>query len=497
VTDGVTRRVVPLFLAGALVTSWAMQLVRCVTARVSDADVWWVAAAGRDMLSTGRVPRYNGWSFVEPDHPWVMHEWIFGPPYAWGLEALGPKFFALVAAGAFIVTGAIVAGATLGRARHAAAGYMAALVALVLFAHATARPTWVSMVFLATMASLSFGERLGRRAAIACVLVELAWTNAHGSFPLGVLLLVAGAGATAADRRTRIAAAVGAALVTVINPYSLRLHALVLDYALGPRAGYGDLRHIVEYAPIWDPRYFATVSPAAVIALGLLLVAAIVTLGRGRHRTRAALVLLLSPLAVLHARSAPIVAVVASIALVPVLDDLLEGMRLAPYAGGPLRVGHAALAGVAVGVLAITGIAFATVASRTEGTWIDPEVGGGSFLRLADQIPDGGNVVAPFRSAGLLLWRASQRGVRVFYDSRNDCYSPEMRHLGLTIRELPPDSVVTQLESHGTSYALVPSPPWAQPSQRTGFDAALSSASGWSVMARDGVWGLYVRGQGR
>jgi hypothetical protein len=474
-----------------------MELVRCVTARVSDADVWWVAAAGRDMLSTGRVPRHNGWSFVEPGHPWVMHEWIFGPPYAWGLEALGPKFFGLVAAGAFIVTGAIVGGATLGRARHAATGCVAALVALVLFAHATARPTWVSMVFLATMASLSFGEKLGRATAIACVVVELVWANAHGSFPLGVLLLVAGACATTTDRRTRVAAAVGAALVTLINPYGLRLHALVLDYALGSRAGYGDLHHIVEYAPIWDSRYLATVSPAAVVALGLLLIASLVTLARGRHRARAILVLLLAPLAAVHARNAPIVAVVASIALVPVLDDLLERTRLAPYAGGPLRVGHAALAGAAAGILAITGIAFATVASRTEGAWIDPELGGGSFLRLADRIPDGGNAVAPFRSAGLLLWRASQRGVRVFYDSRNDCYSPEMRHLGLTIREMPPDSVVAQLESHGTSYALVPSPPWAQPSQRTGFDAALSTASGWSVMARDGVWGLYARGQGR
>jgi hypothetical protein len=489
------KRVAPLFLAGALAMSWAIALVRCITARVSDADVWWVAAAGRDILSTGSVPRTNGWSFVEPDHPWVMHEWLFGPAYAWGLGALGPRFFALVAAGAFIATGTIVAGATLGRARHAATGCVMALVALVLFAHATARPTWVAVALPALMASLALGERMGRAAAISCVVVELVWTNAHGSFPLGVVLLAGGAFAASIDRPVRIGAAVGAALVTLVNPYGLRLHALVLDYVLGSLGGYGDLDRILEYAPIWQGRYFVTVPATAAIALGLLLVASLVTYVRGRHRARAVVVLALAPLAVLHARNAPIVAVVASIALVPVLDDLLESSRLAPYAGGPLRVGHAALTGLAAAVLVIAGIAYGTVASRSEGAWIDPELGGGSFVRLADRIPDGGNTLAPFRSAGLLLWRASRRGVRVFYDSRNDCYSPEMRHLGLTLRELPRDALVAQLEARDTRYALVPSPPWSAPTQRIGYDGALAASQGWSVMARDGDWCLYARGK--
>ena len=42
-----------------------------------DRDVWLHARAGRDILSDGRVPRVNTYSFTAPDHPWVDHEWLF------------------------------------------------------------------------------------------------------------------------------------------------------------------------------------------------------------------------------------------------------------------------------------------------------------------------------------------------------------------------------------------------------------------------------------
>ena len=487
------KRLLSLFLAGGLLTSWIAALVGCVRAQVSDADVWWVAAAGRRILATGHAPTTNGMSFVEPDHPWVMHEWLFGPIYAWGTSALGPAFLALIAGGAFIATGATIAGATLGRARHAATGFALALVALVLFAHPTARPTWVAVAFPAAMASLAFGRKLGRPAAATCVVFELLWTNAHGTFPLGVLLLAAGACASTVDRSRRIAVALAAALVTLVNPYGLRLHALVLDYVLGSRGGFEDLRHIIEYAPVWESRYFVTVPPAAATALGLLALTSLWALARREHRARALLVLLLLPLALVHARNAPLMAVVSCVVLVPVVDEAVDRLGLAPYAGGPLRLGRAALAAGMAGALVIAGAAFCTVASRSPEGWIDPELGGGRFARLAARIPDGADAVAPFRSAGLLLWLASSRGVRVLYDSRNDCYSPEMRHLGLTLRGLPREQIVQQLEGHGAAFVLVPSPQLAQPTQRTSIDGALATAPGWSVRAREGDWCLYMR----
>ena len=53
-----------------------------VRSPIGDPDVWWVAAAGREMLRTGGVLRHNLFSFTEPDHAWLMHEWLLGPLYA-------------------------------------------------------------------------------------------------------------------------------------------------------------------------------------------------------------------------------------------------------------------------------------------------------------------------------------------------------------------------------------------------------------------------------
>jgi len=42
-----------------------------------DRDVWLHARAGHDILSTGRVPTVNTYSFTAPEHPWLDHEWLF------------------------------------------------------------------------------------------------------------------------------------------------------------------------------------------------------------------------------------------------------------------------------------------------------------------------------------------------------------------------------------------------------------------------------------
>jgi hypothetical protein len=423
-----------------------------------------------------------------------MHEWLFGPPYAWGLGSLGPRFFALVAGGAFALTGALVAAATVGRARHLAVGCVAALIAVVLFAHPTARPTWVALVFPAAMTLLASRETLGRVAACVCVALELVWANAHGSFPLGIVLLGAAAWASPQDRRRRVVATLGAAAVTLVNPYGPRLHALVLDYLFAaPGRGIGDLTPILEYAPLWSPRYFAVHSVGATLVLAGLVVFAAWELRHAAHRARAALVVALVPLAVVQARFVPTLALVAGIVLLPALDDAVARTRLVAFAGGPWRPSRATAALYAGLLAAVAAVVFGTVASRPAEAWIDPALGGTSFLRLASRLPDGANVLTPFRSAGLVLWLAGQRGVRVFYYSRNDPYSGEMRRIGLTLLQRPPGEIVDVLERRGTTHALVPSPPAAPPGGRRGYDAALDAAPAWLAAARDGGWCLYAR----
>jgi tetratricopeptide (TPR) repeat protein len=44
---------------------------------LSDLDIWFHLRAGRDLLDGQGVTAVNRYSFSEPDHPWVNHEWMF------------------------------------------------------------------------------------------------------------------------------------------------------------------------------------------------------------------------------------------------------------------------------------------------------------------------------------------------------------------------------------------------------------------------------------
>jgi hypothetical protein len=53
---------------------------------LTDIDVWFHLRSGRDILAGGGFPAVNTYSFSEPDHPWLNHEWLFQTVIA----ALGP-----------------------------------------------------------------------------------------------------------------------------------------------------------------------------------------------------------------------------------------------------------------------------------------------------------------------------------------------------------------------------------------------------------------------
>src|SRR5690349_8345937 len=92
------QRIRPRVLAFAITVLAVRPVVIAAIYPVGDPDLWWVAAAGRLIRATGRVPTQNTFSFTNPGHPWVMHEWLFAVPYAWMLERVGPSALALLAA---------------------------------------------------------------------------------------------------------------------------------------------------------------------------------------------------------------------------------------------------------------------------------------------------------------------------------------------------------------------------------------------------------------
>src|SRR5262245_55393844 len=178
------------------------------TLPATDPDAFWVAAAGRWMLEHRAIPTENGFSFVDGAQPWVMHEWLFGVPYALGLRQFGPAFFAAVAVASVALATAMLVIGSSEAWRFEWPGAVVALFALICFGPRllTARPANVALSLAIAMAALSFTFEFGRRSLWVVVLLEWLWANLHGSFPLGVVLIFAGAAMEPEDRRRRLLA---------------------------------------------------------------------------------------------------------------------------------------------------------------------------------------------------------------------------------------------------------------------------------------------------
>jgi hypothetical protein len=111
---------------------------------------------------------------------------------------------------------------------------------------------------------------------------------------------------------------------------------------------------------------------------------------------------------------------------------------------------------------------------RSDVQWI---ADGRILLGALDAVPDGANLYVPFAGAGLAIWNAFPRGVRVFFDPRNDCYSAEAFREFETLSDpnTPAARRLDVIRRTGTTAAIVAaSHPLA---------AALRAVPGWRRVA--------------
>lgn len=462
----------------------------------ADPDAWWIAAVGRDALARHAMPQTNGYSFTDASHPWVMHEGLFALVFAQGAALFGPAPF-------FAIAGVISAATTLGialaylfaRGRVLATGALAALLVLLGCSGALfqARPSYASFAFVAATIALAFsGARWSAMRAAAAIVLTLLWTNAHGSFPLGVALLGLAAVSEThdpRDRRARALTCVAAAAVTFMNPYGARLHGLVDRYLRG-----GDetaaLIHgnIAEFAPLWraQPPFADAWDITALVAIACLAAAA---LKRRRHLARALFVGALLVMAVYQARHAMLAIFTGALLLHHELDDRFASAAdpdasSPPTSSSRRRRAQLALFAVAPGLLAASVLWVHQRRGRTAESWVEPPLGGASMLALLADIPDGANVWAPFQPSAVVLWYGSPRGIRVFFDPRNDCYSPKTARTAFALERNGGDAATT-LRTAGTDYVLVDR---AHP-----VHAALAASADWRLARREGAWLLFAR----
>ena len=118
---------------------------------------------------------------------------------------------------------------------------------------------------------------------------------------------------------------------------------------------------------------------------------------------------------------------------------------------------------------------------------IAPVLGGPQLVQLMQEVPAGARLFVPFRATGLALWYRPDPSVRVFYDARNDCYSPEVADtfFALDAGAGTDDQMLAALAHYRTNAAIV--------SDALPLHHALKGDPEWIRQARAGTWSLWIQ----
>ena len=295
-----------IFAFGIIPILLLVALVFLTITAVSDTDVWFHLALGRELVEFGRLPRTDIFSFTAGGREWISSGWLSSALYYFFFTlGSGPdSFFGPSGGGLVLIVLAVVAAAFAGvyfvsLRRGAAHGTMALLLlasALASYMRFNPRPDVftpsfmaVLLLLLATAPAAGIAWRLW-----ALPVIFVAWPNFHAGFiigfvPVGFYLifglvqwLQAGFPQPARTLGGRFLPLVLCFVVWMANPYGPRILALA-----------GKIAHIPEGSiSIWEWMPLIVATPgyslpapvyAGLIAL-VLLAAAALLMGRRGHR---------------------------------------------------------------------------------------------------------------------------------------------------------------------------------------------------------------------
>ncbi len=212
--------VVPLLLAG-------LAAFAATRAPVSDSDFFWHLAIGRDIAAHG-VPRVEVYSWTVAGKAVLPDQWL-GELLLYAAYAIGSwtGTIALRALTIGVLIGVVVWTALAERPRRPFIAVLASLPAIGVSRFAwTDRPELFGLVCFAVLIALLRAVRRGSLTAFAlCVPLVLLWANLHGSYALGLGLVVVVALERAvvdpSGRRRYAAIAIGSVLATFVTPAGL------------------------------------------------------------------------------------------------------------------------------------------------------------------------------------------------------------------------------------------------------------------------------------
>ena len=157
-----------------------------------DPDLWWHIKVGQDILATHHFPNADIYSFTVYGHPWMAYEWLGELAFAFAAKmggVFGLEVMLVLLSSAVVL--ALYGFATI-RSGNSKAGFVSTLLLCSLaFASFNMRPQMFGYLFLLlVLIALEKFHRGERKAIWWLPLLFLVWVNVHGSFIIGIGVVV-------------------------------------------------------------------------------------------------------------------------------------------------------------------------------------------------------------------------------------------------------------------------------------------------------------------
>jgi hypothetical protein len=470
---------------------------------LGDGDTGWHIRTGEWILANGRVPDTDLFSFTRPGEPWFAWEWLWDVVFAWLHQHWGLAAVVLGNVLIICLTAAVLFRLIL---RKCANVFVAALVSVLALAatalHWLARPHLVTPLFVVVFVSILERVCDGRtRLLFVLPFLTILWTNLHGGFGAGLVVIAAYAAGEAlaalvepeaAERRAALLrgrsflyALAGCLLATLVNPYGYRLHAHIWSF-LRNRAFTGSIE---EYASL------SFQHPGAIF-FEILLLAGAVAAFRSLLRKQFVYVLLFAGwchLALQSTRHIPIFAAVTAPIAAQALAELLEALKTAPVSewirraatafedeaadfGETDRIGRFHLTS-ALALLVVAALLFAPSPPKKFRSEFDPRKFPAGAIDVLRNAGSSARVFSLDSWGGYLIYRLYP-SMRVFIDGRTDFYGPAFCESYLDLVGVKHDWQ-QELDRYRIDTVLLP--------VREPLAAVMKASPGWRVVHDDGV----------
>lgn len=511
-------------LASAAVAAVAVLAVVLTLRPIDDFDVWYHLAAGRWMTDTWRWPTTNTFAYTTPLHSWVDVHWVF-QLLLYAAWMVGGSTAAILLA-TLLVLGT-VAVLYVDARRFAPPALVALLLAVALLVASprfVPRPELLAFLLIAVFLYLLDGYPRSGRAIYWLVPLQIVWMNAHGTVPIGVVLVGcywlgatlalvalpkgwrAASGCTAAEWRRLTLVLALVTLGCFATPWGVAGALLPLDLLPAVTGASQLSSRIGEFRPPFQGGYALPLAYSWVALLVVTALSFVVHLGRV-HLGRLFAALIFGYLSTLALRNVALFAWVAVPVVAANLGDVLaarpasrtssradrrrdtaaiDGWTLPPVLA---RAGEAAV------VLVIALLVASVVTNRLSyfldvehefGLGISPQHAPIDAVRFADEVGIRGRPFNDFASGGYLAWARFPQD-RVFVDGRTQVYPEDFFRFYFNVMDNPnawPEVVGRFAPDYALLYHV-----W---SNRFPLVRYLTAGHGWALVYYDETASLYL-----